>query len=169
MQRFAKGIKTFISCGILLVILSFIMFLYGCNYGGMVNFTEQVAIYQNIGFVKAEPTGEMVEINNLQISINTKEQINEWLNNHKINAKVTKLIVLALPSDNKEDKLDALLYLYFFDSNSHAKNFYNSLKELQSNLQVINNAVLQKGYSPYIDSSAVNHYYFINFYKGIKK
>lgn len=166
MYKYLKINKIFTILSGLCLALFLCIPLCGCKYGAIVNLSEQIAIYQNMGFTKIEPTEELIKIDNIELSVNTKDQINAWLKINQVDANVNDFVVLGLVKDGL---LDGLLYIYYLDSCIEAKNFYNTFKSLQNNMRIIDSAVIQKGYSDKLASSATNHYYFLNFCKGIKK
>lgn len=139
--------------------------LVGCNYGGLTSLPEQIAIYQNMGFCKA-PLQADITINGATLHINTLEQINEYLASSNI--QVQDGLVLYLPSSNA-DMLDGLIYIYYFKDATRAKAFYNHFKNtFGQNLYLYNDAVIQKGTSELITSSAQNTSYFNKFISGLK-
>lgn len=165
MYKKSKINRIFTSCGIFLL-LAFCFTFYGCNYGGMVNLSEQIAIYQNMGFTKTQPSENIVNFGDITINVLTTKEINQRLKELNANTSVNNYIVLSLI---KEDELCSLLYLYYFDNNTLATNFYNAFISIKEDLQIIDNTVLQKGHSPYLKSQAENLYYFLHFYNTLKK
>lgn len=142
-----------------------IIFFTGCTYGQIVNLSEQVAIYQNMGFYKYT-NNEHVNIENISININYLDDINQDLAVNNQDYSLQELTILIKPT---EDKIEGLLFIYRFNNQDNANKFCKFYHISANNYYIISNYVIQKGLASNILSQAQNTYYFNNFYKSIKK
>ena len=149
----------------LIILLS--LFLIGCNHKSIVSISEQIAIYQNLGFEYEELLDSTLSIGNNTININTTDEINTYLANQNINSSVQNLYCLYLFTDNS---LQSLIYIYEFENNQAASNFISHFQEQFNNSIFLHrNYVIQKGITDSLQSGSQNYIYFKNFCKGIKK
>lgn len=149
-------------------ILVIACFLCGCNYSGLATLPEQIAIYQNIGFSRQDLSGDII-IGEASAHINTTQAINGYLTSHNVKSQVVSGLALYLPNEEPQT-LDGLIYIYYFENANSAKTFYNFFKTtLSTNIYLYNQAVIQKGVSPLVISSARNTYYYNKFIQSLKK
>ena len=139
----------------------------GCSYGGIVTLSEQIAIYQNLGFIRV-PLAESLTIGEQTFKLNDMAAINNYLLEQNCDARLTEATVLYLPSEDA-NKLEALLFIYYFATSKEAKVFFKCFATTwKENLHIYNNSVIQKGASKLIASSSANTEYFIKFVGGLK-
>ena len=140
--------------------------LCSCKYKALATIDEQIAIYQNKGFIKITNPAPTINLQNCQLFINDKNSINNYLIATNIGCEISHIFMLYL--QNNADFIDGLIYIYQFNDTKSAKTFYNHFYLLQkSNICLINNYVIQKGINYYINNGAINYKYFIDFCAGI--
>lgn len=144
----------------LILILILITSLFsGCNYN-QVSLNEQIAIYQNLGFVKSSLQSE-IAIANTTIKCNTIEEVN----NYNESLKVTDAIILYLA----DDTLMSIIFIYYFLNTKDSTNFYNFFYNSQKdNIYLYKKTVIQKGIDN-VSSTGLNTHYYTKFCNTLKK
>lgn len=148
------------------IIVINIPLLCGCKYKALATIDEQIAIYQNKGFIKITNPAPTINLQNCQLFINDKNSINNYLIANNVGCKISHIFMLYL--QNNADSIDSLIYIYQFNDTKNAKVFFYHFYLLQKfNIYLINNYVIQKGISYNINNGAINYKYFIDFCAGI--
>lgn len=167
MQKHINFFKKITFYTLFVIIVCIFPYFFGCSYGNLVSISEQIAIYQNMGFYKADCLKEIVSVDDIQININTLQNINDYLSDKNINSKVQDMVVLVKVKDKV---LEGLLYIYFFENSQLSKAFFSHFsKDSKETFYLASNIVVQKGVSSLIGNQSLNHHYYINFCSGLKK
>ena len=149
----------------IIVILS--CFLSGCTHKGLVSITEQIAIYENIGFIKLTDPSEYITLDSISIKTPTKNEIINYCNINNINCEINNIFILYLQKNAKN--IVSLLYIYSFSCAENAKTFYNHFNIYENNqIFLYNNYIIQKGINIFIENGATNYRYYIDFCSGLK-
>ena len=149
------------------ILILFASLMCGCNYPSIISLPEQIAIYQNQGFILA-PLSQDITVGQNVVQINTIDNINSYLTKQGESCQVNNGIALYLPSEDKQT-LKGLIYVYYFNSPQGAKAFYNFFKKTyDANLYLYKQAVIQKGENSLVISSANNTYYYSKFTSSLK-
>ena len=160
-----KFFKAFIM--IFILILSVCCWFSGCKYGSIVSIGEQIAIYQNKGFVKIEDPQTSTVVNNIELKINSKKQINDYFLINNIDCKIDTLCLIYLPKN--ANCISSLIYIYTFTDHKTAQIFFSNFQpNFKNSMHLHNNYVIQKGISTHISNGAENYKYFIDFCNGLK-
>ncbi len=152
----------------ILLVISLLL-LTGCSYGCIVTLPEQIAIYQNMGFI-CVPLTSNIDIDDNRLNLNNLEEINLHLQNNSVQSTVRSASVLYLQDAEFSGKLAGLLFIYYFETDDAANNFYQYfLANYLDSIYLYGCQVLQKGSSSLIVSNGQNTHYYLSFISGLKK
>jgi hypothetical protein len=149
----------------LLIFLNFS--LLSCSAEGIVSVPEQIAIFENLGFIKLSD-GEEIVIDKITISPITLADINADLTKNNYAPSAKDLTILYLPGENSEG-LDCILGVYEFYDSTNAQTYYSLVTgERRAKIYLYKNYIVEQIDSEHIMSPTTAQNFYERFVAGLK-
>lgn len=128
---------------------------------------EQIAIFENLGFIKLGD-GEEIVIGKITIAPITLADINAELTKNDYAPSAKDLTILYLPSENEEN-LECILGIYEFYESANAQTYYSLVTgERRAKIYLYKNYIVEQIDSEHITAPTTAQNFYERFVAGLK-